>query len=289
MLCIFIFLVFVLLHWVSAAWLLGTFAAIVGLYFLIRHMRRQDAIREAEKDAERAERARLREERELRLAPLAPGETLDDRIEARFHAFCGEEIAQIGAMIVANKSDWEAFLAGAVEHKLLPHLTDEQGARAVALLELKESGLIYTAVLQHADLIKVRAIDIGRAYLESPRRGYHHSTMSPQGFEQWCRDTLRKHGWEARLVGAVGDQGADVIAERSGVTMVVQCKYYSSSVGNTAVQEVHAAKSYYGATRAIVVTNASYTRGAQDLAARTGVLLLTANQLMQGLHVQDTA
>ena len=49
---------------------------------------------------------------------------------------------------------------------------------------------------------------------------------------------------------------------------------YAKAVGNRAVQEAFAAKSFVGAQFAAVVTNASYTTSARQLAASTGVLLL---------------
>ncbi|WP_345933651.1 MULTISPECIES: restriction endonuclease [Tistrella] len=66
----------------------------------------------------------------------------------------------------------------------------------------------------------------------------------------------------------------------------MQCKYHSSPVGNSAVQQVHAAKSFYRASHAAVVTNASYTRGCVALASRTNVHLLSVNKLMYiSLHL----
>jgi restriction system protein len=72
---------------------------------------------------------------------------------------------------------------------------------------------------------------------------------------------------------------ADVIAEKVGIRLIIQCKLYNSSVGNKAVQEAYAAKTYYQATIAAVVTNSSFTPSAQALANTTGVLLLHHSQL----------
>jgi restriction system protein len=97
--------------------------------------------------------------------------------------------------------------------------------------------------------------------------------MSPAEFEHWCSTALHAAGWSARLTGASGDQGADVVAEKNGVSVVLQCKLHRSAIGNKAVQEALAAKTHFGATAAAVVSNAAFTRSAEALSRTTGVLL----------------
>ncbi len=99
------------------------------------------------------------------------------------------------------------------------------------------------------------------------------------GYEQFCAELLRKAGWDARLTKASGDQGTDIIAERSGRRVVIQCKFYTSPVGNKAVQEVVAARLHERADKAVVVSNATYTKAARQLAGTTGVLLLHHDEL----------
>lgn len=107
--------------------------------------------------------------------------------------------------------------------------------------------------------------------------------MSPAEFETACADALAKSGWAARTVGQTGDQGADVIATKSingrEVKAILQCKLYSSPVGNAAVQEVFSAKQHYYADMAAVVTNQSFTRSAKELSNTTGVILLHHDDL----------
>ena len=95
----------------------------------------------------------------------------------------------------------------------------------------------------------------------------------PIAFEHRCADILRRAGWDARVVGGSGDQGADVVGERDGVQLVVQCKRYSKPIGNKAVQEAVAARAYYRADLAAVVGTAPFTDSAHDLAEATGVIL----------------
>jgi restriction system protein len=69
----------------------------------------------------------------------------------------------------------------------------------------------------------------------------------------------------------------DIIAERDGKRIVVQCKFYSKPVGNKAVQE--AAARLHERAVAIVVSNAAYTKAARQLAGTTGVILLHHDDL----------
>ena len=104
-------------------------------------------------------------------------------------------------------------------------------------------------------------------------------SMTPQEYERYCADLLSGSGWFTRLTPGSGDQGADIICEYEGFRMVVQCKLYSSPVGNSAVQEAIAAKAFEFADEAVVVTNAEFTRSARELANVSGVLLLHHEQL----------
>lgn len=71
-----------------------------------------------------------------------------------------------------------------------------------------------------------------------------------------------------------GDQGVDIIAFKNGYKYAIQCKYYNSPVGNSAIQEVVAGASYYNCHKKIVITNSTFTQGAIALAKSNDVLLM---------------
>lgn len=99
-------------------------------------------------------------------------------------------------------------------------------------------------------------------------------------FEEQCAEILRRMGWNVRKTKASGDHGADLLADKGGLHVAIQCKCYTGTVGNAAVQEIYAAKTYYGCQHAVVVTNSSYTSGARNLAKASRVLLLNVNDLI---------
>ena len=105
--------------------------------------------------------------------------------------------------------------------------------------------------------------------------------LTPIEYEQYCRSIFRLEGWTANTTATTGDQGADLVCESGGTRAVVQCKRYSQPVGNAAVQEVLAARVFYVAALAAVVTNASFTKAAVELAEKTLVHLLHDSQLRE--------
>ena len=137
----------------------------------------------------------------------------------------------------------------------------------------------------HADhLTLVAATVIAAAmrllqHLRRKRADRLPSVLTPLGFERHCAGILARQGWRANLPARSTDQGVDVLARKGRVSVVIQCKLYSRPIGNAAVQEVIAGQAFMGATYAAVVSNQAYTRAARELAARTRVLLLSAEDL----------
>ena len=115
------------------------------------------------------------------------------------------------------------------------------------------------------------------AFTSSPE--VYDPRMHPLDYEAYCAMQLQKAGWDTRTTVATGDQGADVIAVQSRKMLVVQCKLYSSSVGNDAVQQVISAKLFQSAQIAAVVSNQPYTRSAKQLASSSHVYLLHHEEL----------
>ena len=91
---------------------------------------------------------------------------------------------------------------------------------------------------------------------------------SGERYERHVARKMRLRLWLfVRRIGKSGDYGADVIARGFLFTkIVVQCKCYSKPVGIKAIQEAYAAKCYYGASRAAVATNSTFTKQAKRLA-----------------------
>ncbi len=106
-------------------------------------------------------------------------------------------------------------------------------------------------------------------------------TMSGEQFEHFCADLLLKNGFEkAEVTQLSGDYGIDILAEKDGITYAVQCKCYSSNIGNGAVQEAYSGKEMYKRMVAVVMTNQYFTPAAKKTAEETRVLLWDRDVLL---------
>ena len=102
---------------------------------------------------------------------------------------------------------------------------------------------------------------------------------TPIDYEKRIAADLRKLGFNARTTKASGDQGADVLASKDGVSFAIQCKMYSKPVGNKAVQEANAGRDFYKKDYGVVVSNAGFTKSARQAASACGIILLNDGQL----------
>ena len=106
--------------------------------------------------------------------------------------------------------------------------------------------------------------------------------MTGVQFEEFCAQLLIRNGYEdVTLTPGSGDQGIDIIAYRDGVRYGIQCKCYSADIGNSAVQEVFAGRSYYKCHVGIVLTNRHFSPSAIQLAETNGIVLWSRDVLLR--------
>ena len=103
--------------------------------------------------------------------------------------------------------------------------------------------------------------------------------MSGEDYEIYCNNILIEAGWNMEQTSKTNDQGVDLIGYICDFKICIQCKRYSNPVGNKAVQEIIAGKQFYGGTHAVVVSNAGFTKSAETLAKKTGVILISDIEL----------
>ena len=103
--------------------------------------------------------------------------------------------------------------------------------------------------------------------------------MSGEDYEIYCKNILIEAGWNMEQTSKTNDQGVNLIGYICDFKICIQCKRYSNPVGNKAVQEIIAGKQFYGGTHAVVVSNAGFTKSAETLAAKTGVILISDIEL----------
>ena len=76
-----------------------------------------------------------------------------------------------------------------------------------------------------------------------------------------------------------GDQGVDVVVNIGALRVAVQCKLYTGSVGNKAVQEVLAGMSFFDLDKGVIISTGKYTKSAHALAEKNNILLLAPEDI----------
>ncbi|RIJ23811.1 restriction endonuclease [Henriciella barbarensis] len=221
------------------------------------------AIRLAWKSAE-GRALEARQEKALASAERLIASTVNDHIDTladRRHTLVRQD--RYG---VVDAKDWNREVQHFFDKVVLPKLSAQE-TKAVAKANVSDvmKRLLDDRVAEHG-----AKRDISRNVPEG---------ITPLDFEVLCASAFKKQGWAAWTTQGSGDQGADVIAQYKQLKVVVQCKLYAGKVGNKAVQEVHAAKTFYGADMALVVCKVGYTISAQQLAQSSRVTILTYDEL----------
>lgn len=107
-------------------------------------------------------------------------------------------------------------------------------------------------------------------------------SLSPGEFEHVVATILGAQGWNLKVVGGAGDEGADLIGwDPDRRRALVQCKRYADGhpVGSATVQLVIGARSIHRVNRVLIVTTSRFTAPAQRLAAREHVELIDESSI----------
>lgn len=146
----------------------------------------------------------------------------------------------------------------------------------------EEKGLLIenidTLKLQQSFLPKIDTIStFSIEYVDSIQNGLD--------FEKYFANILDKLGYyDIKITSSSGDFGIDITAYNDDILYGFQCKLYSSSVSNKAIQEAYSGKQHYNCNVVIVVTNNYFTEQAKKQAKETNVILWDRNILINKLN-----
>lgn len=157
---------------------------------------------------------------------------------------------------------------------------------------LRERGIIEQDLPQNEidDLIDKKTKDVEIDFFEAELKSGIKSemaipsnidTFSGTDFESFLEKLFINLSYSVIKTPLTGDQGADLVVEKSGERIIVQAKRYSGAVSNKAIQEAVAAINYYKCSRAIVVTTSSFTKSALKLAFSNKVELWDGRKLKE--------
>lgn len=116
------------------------------------------------------------------------------------------------------------------------------------------------------------------------------NTMDGHDFEYFCARVMKRNGFDtAEVTRSSGDHGADIIATRNNVRYAVQCKRWSSAVGNKVVQDVFYAKQVYHCHVGIIITSNTFTPAAREAAKEAGIVLWDGDFLKKYISQNDNS
>lgn len=104
-------------------------------------------------------------------------------------------------------------------------------------------------------------------------------------FEEFVGDLFSRMGYKVEFTKTTGDQGVDLLLYKNNKSIAVQTKCYSSTVGNSAVQQVVSGKHFYKCSEGMVVTNNHFTNSAIQLANSTGTILWDKEKLYEMIQL----
>lgn len=223
------------------------------------------------------QRRQLDEKRKALKARLPESETRSD--DERLRIAKDAQIKLIKTTCKKHFSALQRNLRKSLEYDDYGKLQHD-GRRLEVMNFLRSTG-ISTRAIEGREAIDIVLQTVSDLQKEAENMGFTTENFPEDGldFEHWVAEALQKFGWRAKATNGGGDQGVDVIAEKDGIQWAIQCKRYKQPVGNKAVQEAFSGVKYYSADRGAVITNAGYTESAKQLAASTGIRLLSLEDI----------
>jgi restriction system protein len=104
-------------------------------------------------------------------------------------------------------------------------------------------------------------------------------SMSGLDFEKYIAALLKQKGYIKIKLTEKFDYGVDIIAHKDGIRWGIQTKRYSGLCKKSAVEQVIAGLKYYHCTRAMVITNSTFSKQAKVLANANDCILVDRNEL----------
>ena len=182
---------------------------------------------------------------------------------------------------IKNQTNWKKKFKSLFENIIIKnHHFDNRISRKDFYNQGNQLNIFFNNICELFIYLSEKIKNIETKKNQSQKNEYYNSS-SEKGinFEKECSLILERNGWITNFTPKTGDQGADIIANKGKIKLVVQCKFYKNSVGNDAVQQIISAKSFFDATIAAVVSKSGFTKSAKILAEKTSVLLLSISDL----------
>jgi restriction system protein len=121
-------------------------------------------------------------------------------------------------------------------------------------------------------------------YWQRKRNKAHWNKMSGHDFELAVANLFRQIGFSAEVSNRGGDGGIDIILEKDGRRIAVQCKRYRSAVGPHVVRDLWGTMHYLGYEEGRIVTTTGFTKGVKDFAQDRYINLIDLNDILRATN-----
>ena len=165
-----------------------------------------------------------------------------------------------------------------LERNLRRHRNDLRSVRARLVMEFIQKRRNLRLIMEQWKWQQIRA---SREYQCRQLLNRQWREMRGVQFEQFLQEVFETHGYVVETTAASGDQGVDLIIQKTGWRCAVQAKGYGEGnrVGNKAIQEVFTGRAHYACDACAVVTNSAFTSKCEELARTTKCLLIDSLRL----------
>ena len=167
-------------------------------------------------------------------------------------------------------------LAKVAANQIVVQVLTQLVPAATLVLRFLALGFCFTAIVSffrrrhRAKLLKTRTS------LQSIR------DLSWQDFERYVGEAYRHKGYTVEETGPGADGGIDLIARKSGETLLVQCKHWrAEKVGAPVARELFGLVNAHGATNGVLITSGAFTRQALEFAEQNQLELIDGQGLVR--------
>lgn len=108
--------------------------------------------------------------------------------------------------------------------------------------------------------------------------------MNEHAFELAVANLFRRNGYTAEVSNRGGDGGVDIILEKAGRRIAVQCKRYKGSVGPHAARDLWGTMHHLGYSEGCIVTTIGFTKGVKDFVQDKDIHLVDLNDILKATN-----
>ena len=114
------------------------------------------------------------------------------------------------------------------------------------------------------------------------------TSLSGIEFEEELGALYRRLGYRVESTPRTGDQGIDLILNKSGKRTIVQCKRYKDPAGPAVARELYGSLKASSAHNAVLACTAGFTQGVREFVRGKPIALISASDLVKmGESIQD--